>query len=156
MKPRGFPGDVPSLVAKLSRWAKVASAPFIIGCLGEQGAFGPLFGSSNGEHPGFSGFLPTWGFGSPGDLGSPQYRPTVPSGILHGTAGSKNDFFPVFHHQKFNRQFSHQMVSWYGWCPLSWGVWWVKCDLRCFGGRRKKVIFTRPAVPHLISKRYRM
>ena len=39
-------------------------------------------GSSKGANPGFSGHLPRWGFGSPGDLGSPQYRLTA----LHCTA----------------------------------------------------------------------
>ena len=102
--------------------------------------------------PGFPGFYPPGVFGSPGDLGSSQYRLTA----QHGTAGSIKENFPIFHHQKFNRQFSHQNGIVVRVVSALWGGVWVKCDLRCFGGRRKKVIFTRPAVPHLISKRYRL
>ena len=83
--------------------------------------------------PGFPFFLPAWGFGSPGDLGSPQYRPTALPGTLHGTAGSKNEFFPIFHHQKFNRQSPHQMSSWYGLCPLS----------GCVGGQVRSAMLRR-------------
>ena len=54
--------------------------------------------------PGFPGFYPPGVFGSPGDLGSSRYRLTA----QHGTAGSTKENFPIFHHQKFNRQFSHQ------------------------------------------------
>ena len=59
---------------------------------------------SKGENPGFPGFYPPGVFGSPGDLGSSQCRLTA----QHGTAGSTKENFPIFHHQKFNRQFSHQ------------------------------------------------
>ena len=65
---------------------------------------------TNGFHPvkektpGFPGFYPPGVFGSPGDLGSSRYRLTA----QHGTAGSTKEIFPIFHHQNFNRQFSHQ------------------------------------------------
>ena len=63
-----------------------------------------LAGAVKEKTPGFPGFYPPGVFGSPGDLGSSQYRLTA----QHGTAGSIKENFPIFHHQKFNRQFSHQ------------------------------------------------
>ena len=45
VKPRGFPGDLPSLLAKFLSLAGVAAVLSIAGCLGESGAFEPMFDS---------------------------------------------------------------------------------------------------------------
>ena len=74
--------------------------------------------------PGFPGFYPPGVFGSPGDLGSSRYRLTA----QHGTAGSTKEIFPIFHHQNFNRQFSHQNGIVVRVVSALWGGVWVKCD----------------------------
>ena len=46
MKPRGFPGELPSLVAKFLRLAGVAAVLSNVEFVGRSGAFNPLFDSS--------------------------------------------------------------------------------------------------------------
>ena len=46
MKPRGFPGEFPSLVAKFLRLAGVAAVLSNVEFVGRSGAFNPLFESS--------------------------------------------------------------------------------------------------------------
>ena len=70
---------------------------------------------SKREHPGFSGVLPTWGFGSPGVLGSPQRRLTALPGTLQARP-DKNDFFTT---RNLIAYVHIKMVSRYGLCPLS-------------------------------------
>ena len=62
--------------------------------IGHPGRRSEEVGSSKAESPGHSGYLPSWGFGSPGDLGSPQYRLTALPCIARPDL--KNEFFPDF------------------------------------------------------------